>query len=126
MLNGVIVFLAVVWGIVLLVAYHKLFDVVYLNLFNGIFRELIGAFIGASILTYATLHFWYVVVIVVIIAGIVISKKLLSKAPIVLSVIVAIIFAVAGISFGSTLDENGNVKDDGNSTTTTSQSAELY
>lgn len=55
--------------------YHKIFDVMYFNLFNGCLKEIItSSFIGLF-LTLLIIKFWYISIIVIALFLIVFFKK---------------------------------------------------
>lgn len=55
--------------------YHKLFNVVYLDLANGCFKELIVCAIIGAVLAGLIMSFWYISIPVAILAIIAIAKK---------------------------------------------------
>lgn len=98
----------VVWTIVALIIYHKCFTVFYSNFFNDLLKELIGGALAGILMAGLTLYFWWITVIIVIIVGIVLHKKLLTKAPIVVSIILSIVIMITGICFNASLDEDSD------------------
>lgn len=55
--------------------YHKLFDVIYFNLFNGCLREIItSGFIGLF-LTLLIIKFWYISIFIIVLVLIALFKK---------------------------------------------------
>lgn len=89
------------WSIALLVFYHKVFAVYYFNICKGILQELLTAGFLGMLLAYATIKFWWIAAIVLILAGLAASGKADSKAPLVLAVVLAVIISVVGINLKS-------------------------
>jgi hypothetical protein len=57
------------------IIYHKLFNVMYFDLFNGCLTEFItSGFLGA-IIAAMIIRFWWVTIVIFILLGIAISKK---------------------------------------------------
>ena len=75
MTMGIAGVLLVVWAIALFVMYHKIFTVFYFDLTRGIGKEIMWCLIGSCILTALTIYFYWVIAIVVAIAGVVLSFK---------------------------------------------------
>ena len=73
-MSAIVSMLAIFWTVVVLILYHKLFDVVYFNLINGIVRELVVSFIIAMVITSITIKLWWVTAIILVIAGILFSS----------------------------------------------------
>ena len=55
--------------------YHKLFDVIYLNLTDGCLKEIIGCAIVGAIIAALIVKFWYVSIPLVILLIIAFTKK---------------------------------------------------
>jgi len=93
----------IVWficTIVLFIVYHNIFTVYYFgSVADGITKELISSAIISIFITALILYLWYVAAIIFIIAGIIFSKKIESKVPIIVAVILSIGIAIAGIGF---------------------------
>lgn len=89
----------IAWIIALLILYHKVFEVYYTSLFQGIMKELFGAFLIGMVLTGLTLYAWWLIAIIIIIAGIVVAVRNGSIAPIIIAIVCAVIIAIAGIQY---------------------------
>lgn len=103
---GVMLFLWIFWMVVLWVAYHKIFEVYYFNLGNGLMKEFLGTMFGGFLMTALTLYFWWVAAIIIILVGLSAMKKMDSKAPLVFAIIGAIIIAFVGIDYKNSMNEN--------------------
>lgn len=75
----IFIVLWIICSLVVWVIYHKLFDIVYFDLFNGCLREIIvsGVFgaVLAAILSAFIIKYWYVIVIVVVLLVIIAALK---------------------------------------------------
>ncbi len=107
-MSAIVSMLAIFWTVVILILYHKLFDVVYFNLINGIVRELVVSFIIAMVITFITIKLWWVTAIILVIAGILLSKKTLSKAPLVITIILAIVFSALSGKLNEAIQNNSS------------------
>lgn len=56
------------WIIILITLYHKIFNVVYFSLMDGLLKELFVSALISSVLTILTIQFWWVVLILVVVA----------------------------------------------------------
>ena len=107
-MSAIVAMLAIFWTVVVLILYHKLFDVVYFNLINGIVRELVVSFIIAMVITFITIKLWWVTAIILVIAGILLSKKTLSKVPLVITIILAIVFSSLSGKLNEAIQNNSS------------------
>lgn len=106
MTSGVHMIVLVGWMIILLVLYHKVFEVYYFDLGHGLLKELGVSFILGLIMTTLTFYFWWLTAIVIIITGFSLKKKIANNAPLIIAIVLAIIVAFMGIS-----DRNDNGSD---------------
>lgn len=107
-MSAIVLMLAIFWTVVVLILYHKLFDVVYFNLINGIVKELVVSFIIAMVITSITIKLWWVTAIILVIAGILLSKKTLSKVPLVITIILAIVFSSLSGKLNEAIQNNSS------------------
>lgn len=107
-MSAIVSMLAIFWTVVVLILYHKLFDVVYFNLINGIVKELVVSFIIAMVITFITIKLWWVTAIILVIAGILLSKKTLSKVPLVITIILAIVFSSLSGKLNEAIQNNSS------------------
>lgn len=56
------------WIVILITLYHKMFNVVYFSLMDGLLKELFVSALIGSVLTVLTVQFWWVVLILVVVA----------------------------------------------------------
>ncbi len=56
------------WIVILMTLYHKIFNVVYFSLMDGLLKELFVSALIGSVLTVLTVQFWWVVLILVVVA----------------------------------------------------------
>lgn len=56
------------WIVILITLYHKIFNVVYFSLMDGLLKELFVSALISSVLTILTVQFWWVVLILVVVA----------------------------------------------------------
>lgn len=86
--------------IAILILYHKMFDVVYLDFFRGVMKELVFAAIGGMILAGITVKYWYVSAVIIIIVGLVCRAKVddpdAKTGVMVVVIIIAIVISVLG------------------------------
>ena len=104
-MSGVVTVLWVVYSIGVWIVYHKIFEVYYFNLAQGLMKELfLSAFLGL-ILTGLTLSLWWLAAIILLLVGLGVSGKAQTPSGkhtiIALFVIAAIIISIVGISFNS-------------------------
>lgn len=104
MAGGVVLGLWIFWSIALLVLYHKVFVVYYFDLGQGSMKELVMSCILGLIMAIVTLAFWYIAAAVVMLFGLGMMKKMDSKVPLVIAMIVAIVICVVGITLKSDSD----------------------
>lgn len=107
-MGGIVVVLWIIFSIGVWVVYHKIFTVYYFNLSQGLMKELIlSAFLGA-LLTALTLYFWWVTVIILLLAGVGASGKTenpsVKRTIIVVFGVAAIVVAIIGIRYKSQVD----------------------
>lgn len=107
-MSAIVSMLAIFWTVVVLILYHKLFDVVYFNLINGIVKELVVSFIIAVVITSITIKLWWVTAIILVIVGILLSKKTLSKVPLVITIILAIVFSSLSGKLNEAIQNNSS------------------
>ncbi len=89
----------VIWGIwivVILRFYHKMFDVYYFR-GSALFKELFFAALLGMVMTGLTLYLWWLTAIIIILCGLVISKKTSNSAALIGCMILAVVIAVIGI-----------------------------
>ena len=86
----------IAWTIALLIVYHKIFEVYYFSLGNGLFKELITAGFIGLIMTALTFYLWWLTAIIIILIGVAAVGKTNSKAPLIIAVVVAIIISIIG------------------------------
>ena len=96
----------IIWTIVLLILYHKVFEVYYFSLGKGLMRELVGAAFLGIIMMGLTFYLWWLTAIIVILIGIIVMGKTNSKAPIVIAIILAIIISIMGIRVKSSTESS--------------------
>lgn len=56
------------WIVILITLYHKIFNVVYFSLMDGLLKELFVSALISSVLTILTVQFWWAVLILVVVA----------------------------------------------------------
>ena len=71
MVNGIFAIVLVVWIVVLLILYHKFFEVYYFDLGHGMLKEICTAFFLGLIMTGLTFYLWWLTAIIIIIAGLI-------------------------------------------------------
>ena len=98
----------IVWTIVLLVYYHKIFTVYYFNLGNGLIKELVVAGLLGFVMAAFTLYYWWITAIIVLLVGFVNMTKTNNKIHMIASVIIVIIVAIAGIDIRMQADKENN------------------
>lgn len=96
----------ILWFIAIEVLYHTVFTVYYFNLGKGCLSEVVASFAIAFILTGLTYMYWYVVVIVFILIGLVASNKSKNIGPLVVCIIISIIFSLLAIRLNKKIAEN--------------------
>lgn len=108
--------LALVYAVVLMVLYHKIFIVYYFRLFNGLMKEFITCFFIGLVLACLTLYFWYVVVILILLVGLMLLQKIQSNngkiAVAVIFVVIAIVVGLIGKSAKESIWQNKDEEDD--------------
>lgn len=75
MLGFAFIVLWFVCSLAVWVIYHKLFNVMYFDLFNGCLKEFITAGFFGAIIAAIIIRFWFVAIVIVVLLGIAISKK---------------------------------------------------
>ncbi len=96
--SSVVLIMWIIYSLLFLVIYHKIFSVLYFNLFNGILREFIIAVFTGAIMTGATLWFWQIAVVIILVIGFLAANSAgnpLGKMPVI--VIFVILAGVVGI-----------------------------
>lgn len=63
------------WIVILITLYHKIFNVVYFSLMDGLLKELFVSALIGSVLTVLTVQFWWAVLILVVIAIVIKTKS---------------------------------------------------
>lgn len=98
----------IVYIILLLVAYHKIFDVVYFDTFNGLLRELVIAAIIGAILAGVTIIYWWISTIVLILIGLGLgfSYKEYTVGIIIAFAVLAIFISIFGYKINKRNKEN--------------------
>ena len=96
----------IVWFIAIEVLYHTIFTVYYFNLGKGCLSEVVASFAIAFILTCLTYKYWYVIVIILILIGLVASNKSKNIGPLVICIIISIIFSLLAIRLNKKIAEN--------------------
>ena len=111
-MSTAIIIMGLVYAIIALVIYHKIFDIVYFDLKEGCLGEIIGSLVFGFLLAGLTMYFWkisVVIVIVVCIIGILCCNTAESKALIVVvGIILIIIIVIMGINFKKSMKEKQN------------------
>lgn len=69
------IILWIIFSVAIFILYHKVFDVVYLDLSQGLMRELIFVAIGGAFLTGLTVALWWLADIIIVIAAISLRGK---------------------------------------------------
>lgn len=100
-MQGITLFLWIVFSIGVWILYHKIFTVYYFSLSQGLMKEfLISAFVG-MLLTELTLYFWWLSAIILLLVGVGASGKAESptgkKTVMAVFVAAAVIVAIVGI-----------------------------
>ena len=108
MASNIFLVVWIIWVIALLVLYHKVFEVYYFSLSNGLMKELITAIFVGAIMTALTFYLWWITAIIIIVIGLVTMGKVSSKAPLIVAIILAIVVAIIGSSFRSAAEESNN------------------
>lgn len=63
------------WIVILITLYHKMFNVIYFSLMDGLLKELVVSALIGSVLTVLTVQFWWVVLILVVVAVVIKTKS---------------------------------------------------
>lgn len=92
--------LLIVYTILCLVIYHKIFDVYYFDLGRGCATELFVSFGIAAMLTGLTLYVWWLVLILVIIAALFLIRKTNNTTGRVTIIIITVILSIILIASG--------------------------
>lgn len=95
-----ILILTLIYSVIAFVIYHKIFAVYYFDLLNGVFKELLACFFVGALLAGLTLYFSTPLAIIIIIAGIILSRKPDSSTARALVLIVFIVLAILIFVFG--------------------------
>lgn len=106
MYTNVLFVLFIIWVIALLIFYHKVFAVYYFDLGQGLLKEIVGAVILGAVMTGVTLYLWWLTAIVILICGIVLSKKFSNNIVLIGCVILAVIIVIMGIRFKADMKKN--------------------
>lgn len=98
----------IVYIILLLVAYHKIFDVIYFDTFNGLLRELVISAIIAIVLAGITIMYWWISAIILLLIGLGLgfSYKEYTVGIIIAFVILAIFISIFGYRVNKRNKEN--------------------
>lgn len=111
--NTIFLIMWVVYLVIAWILYHKIFDVVYFDLQAGCMGELFGCGIIGAVLSYCTLHFWKISILIVVVSCVIAflcCKTTESKGLVIISaVILMMVIAIAGIKFNKNIeakDEN--------------------
>ncbi len=112
MFDFTLVLLWVAYTIMCFVIYHKIFRVYYFgSVAKGIMSEIISCVIVSTFLTALTLWFWFVAVIILVIAIFVIRGKLEDPAAKNLATILMAVLIVLVVISGRTVRKNGSSSD---------------
>lgn len=106
MYTNVLFVLFIIWVIALLIFYHKVFAVYYFDLGQGLLKEIVGAVILGAVMTGVTLYLWWLTAIIILICGVVLSKKFSNHIILIGCVILAVIIAIMGIRFNADMKKN--------------------
>lgn len=104
-MDNTVVVIWIIWTVVLLVFFHKIFTVYYFNLGRGLLKELLMAAILGMVMTGLTLYFCQLTVIILILFGIVMAKKTSNSLVFIGCIILAVIIAVMGTRFTKAMKE---------------------
>ncbi len=69
------IILWIIFSVAIFVLYHKVFDVVYLDLSQGLMREIIIVAFAGAILTGVTVTFWWLSDIIIVMAAVLLRGK---------------------------------------------------
>jgi hypothetical protein len=75
MLDVVFVILWILCSMSAWVIYHKLFNVLYFDFFNGCVKEIITSGVVGAVLAAIIIRFWYIAIIIIILVCVAIFKK---------------------------------------------------
>lgn len=95
----------IIWIVVLLIFYHKIFTVHYFNLGSGLLKELIIAAILGLIMASLSLKYWWLTAIIIIIFGLGMAKKTSNNLVLIGCIILVVVIAITGIRFKKTMNE---------------------
>lgn len=98
----------IVYIILCLIIYHKLFNVVYFDFGKGFFGEIISASIAGLALLGLTIYFWWVVDIIIALIALGLIGKCKSNGGRVFVVICAIALGVSVFYMGTTEEKDDN------------------
>lgn len=100
----------IIWLVVLLRFYHKVFIVYYFDLGSGLAKEFfISAFLS-GIMTGLTLYFWWLTAIIIVLFGLGTAKKTSNSLVLIGYIILAVIISVIGIRFKNEMKEGEDVE----------------
>lgn len=71
----VFVILWIVCSLALWFIYHRLFAVLYFNLFNGCLKEIVTAGVLGAVFAWLIMRFWYISIIIVILFIVALVKR---------------------------------------------------
>lgn len=109
----------IVYAILGLVLYHKIFTVYYGNLFNGLLGELVSAAFFGFIMSFLTLHFWKIAIIILLIVGLILAAKAQEGSKKAIIIVVFVIISILIGILGNDINNMGN--EDNSSSQTTVQ-----
>lgn len=70
LLGNFLIIMIIIYAIVAFIIYHKIFSVIYFDTFKGLLGEFLGCGIFGLIMALLTVHYWKIVCIGLIIAGV--------------------------------------------------------
>ena len=97
-MNAIVTILWAIWVIVLLVLYHKVFQVYYFSIIDGFVKELIVAMVLGVIMVGLMITFWWLIAIIVILVGVANMGLTGKKEHLILAAIFAIIITILRFS----------------------------
>lgn len=86
-----------VWTISLIILYHRIFNVYYFKLGNGLLKEFITAAIIGCIMAAITFYLWWLTAIIIIIIGFINARKTNKKIHIIIAIILSITVSIIGM-----------------------------
>ncbi len=96
--------------------YHKVFTVYYASASNGLMKELVYAAFFGFIMTFVTLHFWKISIVVLLILGLILTTKVEDKSK---KITIIAVFIVISIFIGMLGKDINSTDTDDNTTSQT-------